>query len=247
MTGEPNPNGAMIAYALPMLFYCIQKRSIPLGIGLVCGAMLLWGLLASGSFTGFAASVIATSVFLMVSGIRLFVRFALVALVGAGLFVASGLPLPEAFEERVAGAISTGDLSQAGTYTDRSKLIEEAWQKADDNVFIGLGVDRYRAVSYYGAPVHELHLLIWNEGGAIAFVGLLMLLLLLIAGALSAVSRSRQEGAMILAVVAVFMVYSFSIPHMYSRQWILPVLLAMSTYFALRPLHLRTDQVWQRT
>lgn len=247
MTGEPNPNGAMIAYALPMLFYCIQKRTIPLGIGLICGAMLVWGLLASGSFTGFAASIIATSVFLLVSGFGLFLRFALVAVVGAGLFFASGLPLPAAFENRVAGAISTGDLNQAGTFTDRSKLIDEAWQRADDNAIIGLGVDQYRVESFYGAPVHELHLLIWNEGGAIAFIGLLMLLLILIGGALSAVTRSKMEGAMILAVVAVFMVYSFSIPHMYSRQWILPVLLAMSTYFALQPVHLRSPQMWYRS
>ncbi|GMN04237.1 O-antigen ligase family protein [Erythrobacter sp. MTPC3] len=247
MTGEPNSNGAMIAYALPMLFYCIQKRTIPLGIGLICGAMLVWGLLASGSFTGFAASVIAVSVFLVVSGLGLFLRFAVVAVVGAGLFVASGLPLPETFEDRVAGAISTGDLSQAGTFTDRSKLIEEAWQKADDHVFIGQGVDQYRVESFYGAPVHELHLLIWNEGGAIAFVGLLMLLLILIGGALSAITKSRMEGAMILAVVAVFMVYSFSIPHMYSRQWILPVLLAISTFFALQPAHLKAPKMWYRS
>ena len=238
MTGEPNPNGAMVAFALPMLIYSIQKRTIPIGIALICGALLVWGLLASGSFTGFSATVIATSIYLAISGIGYLVRFALVGLVAGGLFVASGLPLPGAFEERVAGALTTGDLNQAGTFTDRADLVAEAWQMTDDNLFLGLGVDQFRVVSSHGAPVHELHLLILNEGGVVAFAGLAILLIMLVVTALVAVSRSRSEGAMILAVVAVFMVYTFSIPHMYSRQWILPVLLAMSSFYALRPSYL---------
>ncbi|MEM6909037.1 MAG: hypothetical protein AAF494_10195 [Pseudomonadota bacterium] len=247
MTGEPNPNGAMVAFALPMLLYCIRKQTITVGIGLLCGFILIWGLLSSGSFTGFASSVVATSVFLIISGLGLFLRFALVGVVGGLLFLAAGAPLPEAFEERVAGALATGDLNEAGTFTDRAGLISEAWQMADDNAVIGLGVDQYRIVSPHGAPVHELHLLIWNEGGAIAFVGLLTILLILVAGGLSALARSREEGAMILAVVAVFMVYTFSIPHMYSRMWIMPVLLAMSTFFAVQPSFNSVFRPWQRS
>lgn len=232
MTGEPNPNGAMIAFALPMLFYSVRRHTMPMGIGVLCGIMLCWGLLATGSFTGFVAATIATCVYFTISGVWVLVRVALLGAIGVGLFVASGLPLPESFEERVVGALTTGDLDQAGTFTDRSQLIAEAWEMADDNMFVGLGVDRFRIVSSHGAPVHELHLLIWNEGGIIAVIGLLMVILTAIAAAVRAVSRSRAEGAMILAVVVVFNVYTFSIPHMYSRAWILPVLLALSTYFA---------------
>ncbi|MEL7190246.1 MAG: O-antigen ligase family protein [Pseudomonadota bacterium] len=247
MTGEPNPNGAMVAFAFPMLLYCIRNRMIPTGLGLLCGAILAWGLLLSGSFTGFAASVVATGVYLAFSGFNQFAKVAMAGVVGIFLFVASGAPLPEAFENRVAGALTTGDLNEAGTFSDRADLISEAWQMADDNVLVGLGVDQYRVVSPHGAPVHELHLLIWNEGGALGFVGLLMLLLMLIAGAVSALSKSRPEGAMILAVVAVFMVYTFSIPHMYSRQWIMPVLLAMSTFFAIHPNFDAFNKPWQRS
>jgi len=234
MTGEPNPNGAMIAFSLAMLLYSVRRGIIPVGFGLLCGIVLIWGLLASGSFTGFAAAVIATVVYLAISGIGLLIRVALPVVIATGLFLASGLPLPAAFQERVAGALTTGDLNQAGTFTDRSALINEAWRMADDNFLIGLGVDQFRVVSSHGAPVHELHLLIWNEGGILGFAGLVILLLTMIGAAFLAVSRSRPEGAMILAVVAVFNVYTVSIPHMYSRAWILPVLLAMSTYFARR-------------
>ncbi len=234
MTGEPNPNGAMIAFSLPMLLYSVRRGIMPPGIGLLCGVLLAWGLLASGSFTGFSAALIAIGVYLGVSGLRMLMRASLVAAVALGLLLASGIPLPAAFENRVAGALTTGDLAQAGTYTGRSALIEEAWEMANDNILVGLGVDQFRVVSGHGAPVHELHLLIWNEGGVVALAGLVIILLTMFAAAFIVVTRSRAEGAMILSVVVVFNVYTFSIPHMYSRVWVLPVLLALSTYFARR-------------
>lgn len=244
MTGEPNSNGAMIAFSLPMLLYSVRRGVMPPGIALLCGILLVWGTLASGSFTGFVAALIALGVYLAISGFGWFVRASLVGAIALSLFLASGIPLPAAFEERVVGALATGDLNQAGTFTGRSELIQEAWQMADDSMLVGLGVDQFRVVSTHGAPVHELHLLIWNEGGVVAFAGLAMLLLTMVAAALIAISRSRPEGAMILAVVVVFNVYTFSIPHMYSREWILPVLLAMSAFFARRPAFYPTpDQV----
>lgn len=234
MTGEPNPNGAMIAFSLPMLLYSIRQGSMPLGIGLICGVLLIWGLLASGSFTGFSAALLALGIYLAISGFRLLLRVAVIGAIALSLFFASGLPLPAAFENRVAGALTTGDLNQAGTYTDRSALIEEAWEMVDDNTLVGLGVDQFRTVSIHQAPVHELHLLIWNEGGIVGFAGLIILLLTMFAAAFVAISRSRAEGAMIFAVIAVFNVYTVSIPHMYNRAWVFPVLLALSTYFARR-------------
>lgn len=237
MTGEPNPNGAMIAFALPMLLFSLRERIMPLGIGIVCGVLLVWGLLASGSFTGFVAAIIALTAYFSISGLKALMRGAIMGIVTLGLFVASGLPLPSSFENRVAEALFSGNLDQAGTYTGRSMLIEEAWAMADNNMLIGLGVDRFREVSNYGAPVHELHLLIWNEGGVVAFAGLVIVLLTMAAAGIVAVSRYRPEGAMILAVIVVFNVYTVSIPHMYSRLWILPVLLALATVFARRPMH----------
>jgi len=237
MAGEPNPNGAMIAFGLPMLFYSIRQRIMPLGIGILCGVALVWGLLASGSFTGFSAAVLATAVYFAVSGFKVFLRGAIIGVVALGLFLASGLPLPASFEDRVAGALLTGNLDKAGTFTGRAMLIEEAWEMVDDNILVGLGVDGFRKVSTHGAPVHELHLLIWNEGGVVALAGLVIVLLTMFAAAFVAVSRSRSAGAMILAVVIVFNIYTVSIPHMYSRVWILPVLFAIATVFARGSTH----------
>ncbi|MEN7538012.1 O-antigen ligase family protein [Aurantiacibacter flavus] len=241
MTGHPNSNGAMIAFALPMLLYSVRRGTIPLGIGILCGVLLVWGLLASGSFTAFSASMIAVGIYLAISGIKMLVRVSILGAIGVALFLASGLPLPATFEKRVAGALTTGDLSEAGTFTGRSELIDEAWAMAEDNSIIGLGVDQYRLISVHGAPVHEFHLLIWNEGGITAFAGIVVMLLTMVAAGFVAVTRSRIEGALILSVIAVFNVYTVSVPHMYSRAWILPVMLAMSTYFASRPIFSRSN------
>ena len=54
--GEANWNGAMIAFAVSILMYVIHERLLPLPVGIACGIALLWGLLMSASFTGFAAN-----------------------------------------------------------------------------------------------------------------------------------------------------------------------------------------------
>lgn len=234
MSGQPNSNGAVIAFAFPMLIYALHNRLMPKLAGIACAFLLVWGLLLSASFTGFAASVIAVFISLLITGLRHLVRAALGVAIAGALFVASGAPLPKAFQERVGGAVTSGDLDQAGTFTDRSELAQEAWAYAEDTMLIGMGVDRYREVSDHGAPVHVLHLLIWTEGGGPAFAGLLILLFLMVILASGKAREARQESAMALAVVVVFLIYTMSTPHMYSRLWVMPIMLGLSTIYAMR-------------
>lgn len=235
MAGEPNPNGAFIAFSLPMLIYSWRQGYISSPKALICTIILLWGLLLSASFTGFTACAIAVTVCLALTGFRYLVVAASVAVVLVTLFIASGLPLPEIFQERVAGAVVTGDLSQAGTFVARSELIAEAWELSKDKLLIGMGVDQYRIHSEFGAPVHNLQLLIWTEGGAVAFMGLLIILGLLFLLAFSGLRSHRAETAMAVAGGVVFLIYTFSIPHMYSRFWTLPVMLGLCTIYAIKP------------
>lgn len=234
MAGQPNPNGAVIAFSLPMLVYSVFKGTMPWLAGLVCGIILLWGLMLSASFTGFSASVLALTITLAVMGLRYLARVALVVAVAVGLFVASGAPLPETFQERVGGAVGSGDINQAGTFVNRSELIDEAWKFAEGTTFIGMGVDRYRELSHHDNPVHNLYLLIWNEGGSIAFAGLIVLLALLCILAAGGLRRGRAEGAMACAVVIVFLIYTASYPHMYSRMWLMPIMVALSVIYTRR-------------
>ena len=235
MAGEPNPNGAFIAFSLPMLIYSWRQGHISSPKALVCAIILLWGLLLSASFTGFTACAIAVTVCLALSGFRYLIVAAAVTLVLVTLFIASGLPLPEIFQERVAGAVVTGDLSRAGTFVARSELIAEAWEFSKDRLLIGMGVDQYRIHSEFGAPVHNLWLLIWTEGGAVAFIGLLIILSLLFLLAFAGFRSHRAETAMAVAGSVVFLIYTISIPHMYSRFWTLPVMLGLCTIYAIKP------------
>lgn len=234
MAGQPNPNGAVIAFSLPMLIYSLVKGSMPKLVGLVCGFTLLWGLMLSASFTGFFASMTAIVVTLALIGLRHVMRLGLVLVLAAGLFFASGAPLPKAFQERVGGAVETGDISQAGTFLNRSELITEAWGFAEDTAVIGMGVDRYRELSHYDNPVHNLYLLIWNEGGAVAFIGLIGLLAMLCVFAIGGLRCSREEGGMTCAIVIVFLIYTASYPHMYSRMWVVPIFIALGVIYGRR-------------
>lgn len=232
MSGEPNPNGAICAFAFPLLINAVQRRQMSWKLALPCGISILWGLLSSGSFTGFAAAAIGVAIVVGMSGMGAIARFGIPALLLATAYIALGGPVPEIFSERVIQALVTGDPSKAGTYPGRSALIAEAWDLAEGNMLLGLGSDGYREASVYGAPTHMLHLLILNEGGIIAFLGLETMLAVMIVLAFLIYRESRTDGAMCLAVVAVFLIFSMSIPHMYTRVWIVPVLLAFACAIA---------------
>ncbi|WP_242126900.1 O-antigen ligase family protein [Sphingobium sp. Sx8-8] len=234
MAGQPNPNGAVVAFSLPMLLFSVRQHMLSGLAGLCCLILLLWGLMLSASFTGFSASLLAIFTAMLLMGMRYIFRLGLAAAVAASLFFASGAPLPKAFQERVGNAVESGDLNQAGTFINRAQLIEEAWGFAEDNMLIGMGVDRYREISAYDNPVHNLYLLIWNEGGSVAFCGLMILLVLLCLLAVSGLRLHRDRGAMAGAVLLVFLIYTMSYPHMYSRMWVMPVMVALATLYGPR-------------
>ena len=244
MSGQPNPNGGAISFAMPMLIYAIRRKQIPLWMGIICGGILIWGLLLSASFTGFFATIMAVGCTLTLLGIRYMIRLSMVGVVAIGLFVASGAPLPAVFQERVGNAVSNQDIDEAGTFVNRAELIEEAWGLAEKTTFIGLGADKYRDFSQYQNPVHDLYLLMWTEGGCFALFGLMMLLGLIASLALAGMKRSREEGAMATSVAFVFLIYTVSYPSMYSREWVMPIMVALATVYA-RPGRRETDDAEQ--
>lgn len=241
MAGQPNPNGAVIAFALPMLFYCLRQRLIRPVAGFVCLVLLLWGLMLTASFTGFSASMIAMFLCLLIMRPRYAVGLGLLAATVAGLLFVSSAPLPKAFQQRVGTALETGDIAQAGTFVDRAQLMAEAWGFAEEYSVVGMGVDRYREISAHDNPVHNLYLLIWNEGSAIALAGLVLLFSLMGLMAALGLRYSRDRGAMAIAVMLVFLIYTMSYPHMYSRMWMMPIMLVLAVIHAPRPKSAEAD------
>src|SRR3546814_13266383 len=125
--------------------------------------MLLWGLVLSASFTGFIGAVGALAIFFVIGGIRPSPKIiALMAAVVAVLYM-SGYQLPTVFQDRVANALETGTLDDAGTFTDRAKLISDAWALSEHNIFAGIGVDSSRVWHSLGQPAHNIYILILTE------------------------------------------------------------------------------------
>lgn len=232
LVSDANLNGAVIAFSIIALFNAHHHGLIRNFFAICVGAVLLWALLSTASFTAFASTGIATCIYFVSSNLGRFMKVGIPLLLCAIAYIALGLPLPEAFSERVLGAVLTGDLSQAGTFTHRSALIAEAWEMSKDTLFVGLGVDRFRVESIHGMPVHQFWMLLLTEGGIISFTGLVLMFGILGMMGIRAFNMHREDGAMALAMLVILLIFSTSIPHMYNRLWITPLMLALAASFA---------------
>lgn len=229
--GQANWNGAVIAMVLPFVIYMALKRLVRVEIAVLVGAAFALGLLLSASFTGFVSALIVLLVFFLMSGLKNALRGVVMATVALGILLASGFQLPSAFQARVAGALETGDMDQAGTYTDRMDLIREAWSMVDDRMIVGLGVDQYRVVSQYHTPVHNMYLLLWVEGGLLALTGWLFLMTIFAVSVVRVYRYDPQICALGTSVFTVFMIFTMASPHMYARVWLVPLVLAGGVVF----------------
>lgn len=225
--GDANWNSAVIAMTLPFIFYAARRKLLSSPLALVAACILLWALMLAASFTGFSAAVLAGGIVMVVGGVRPSPKMIAAVCLGLTLLMASGYQLPAIFEKRVAPAIQTGNIDDAGTYQDRAALIGEAWIKAKDTVIVGMGVDQYRKFSAFQQPVHNMYMLELVEGGAPALTGWLGLVAILIAIPIRRIRERRLEAALCLAVTAVFLTFSMASPHMYARLWTVPLLVSL--------------------
>jgi O-antigen ligase len=137
--------------------------------------------------------------------------------------------LPKTFQTRVLQAITSGDINEAGTFLSRADLMKEAISVISDKgiFFLGLGADQFREISVQTAPVHNLYLLLWVEGGVTSLVGWLLFTLagLLIWLALWRANGPRPALAAQAAVMAVILSIAMFNAHMYARYFLVPILL----------------------
>ena len=234
--GDANWNGAMIAMALPFAMYFWSTGRMGGGVAILTFLVLLAALTAAASFTGFSSGFAAIVTFMLVAGGRASLKFFVTAVVALGLVFASGYRPPAVFQKRVASAIAEGDISQAGTFVGRLDLMEEAWHIVGGTSIIGLGVDQYRTISRQKAPVHDIYLLLWAEGGLMALIGWLLMMMILAIGSAMAAARDRRAGARGSAVLVTFILFSAAAPHMYARIWVVPLLAAMAIAFSATPV-----------
>ncbi|WP_428630647.1 O-antigen ligase family protein [Sphingopyxis sp.] len=232
MVSDANLNGGVVAYAIIALLNGYHFGLIRPFLTLCLGTILIWSLLASASFTAFSATCVALTVYFLLSNPVRFLKFGIPLILLFVAYVAFDMPLPAAFTDRVLGAVLSGDLNQAGTFTQRSALIADAWNMSKDTLFVGLGVDEFRKASSFGIPVHQLWLLMLTEGGVLSLAGLAAMFAVLGVMGMKALGFHREDGATVLAMLAILMIFSTSIPHMYNRLWIAPLMLALAAAFA---------------
>ncbi len=226
-----NATGAMGAFALVMAQWLYMSRHIS-GIGfLILVAPIAYGILLTGSNTGFFLAGVGVLTLGLFSGS---VRF-LAAAVGLGIFAVTVILLwgefflPEIFIKRVYGAIISGDSSQAGTFDDRIALNRDALQIARGTVFIGLGGDQFRDVSPMGAPVHNTYLLLLSEGGLMSLVGLVFMIITgLFIGWQAYQGKDYMAGGLTVTFLFLFALTLNGFAHVYARFWTIPLFLAIS-------------------
>jgi len=232
LIGRENAAAAMAAVAIVFNVYLRLVGAIRVVHFVPSLAILIYGLLLTGSNTGFGGAVVGVAFVLLFMGqVRAILASLAISGLAAFIIVQFGeTVLPEIFQERVFGALASGDLYQAGTFADRFELIREAIGVADATIFLGLGADQYRVISAHDAPVHNTYLLILAEGGLISFLGLCGLFLTGTALGVGALTNpdSRARGALTLAIVVFFAVLLNAFAHFYARFWHVPLALAMS-------------------
>ena len=118
-------------------------------------------------------------------------------------------------------------------------LIQEAFRLADDYLLIGMGVEQFRHISVFDAPVHNTYLLLLNEGGLLSLCGLVVLMLAGLPAALSHLGDRRHRGvaATTLTILLIFALMLNTFPHFYARFWNVPLILALSLSCALPQRH----------
>jgi O-antigen ligase len=231
-TSDANWNGAVLAMAVPAAFYLRAKKEIGNFLILLWLPVLFLGVILTASFTAFIGCAAAVLTFMAVGGVRPSLRMTLLVAIGGALiafvYFENGGELPRVFVDRVGNAIDRGDISEAGTFEGRMALIREAWGMVENHMLVGIGADQYREVSVYKAPVHNMYLLLWTEGGLVAMFGWVLMMAVLLAAAIRAYPRDRLATALTLSTTTTFLIATTASPHMYARLWSVPVLIALA-------------------
>jgi len=227
-----NELGGLLAMSVPLVIVLIRTKWFPFYFGWFILLSILYTIMLTGSNTGMACFVIAFigallfSDNLLLNAIYLSSVATILVLVVAIFGTAF---LPDIFEDRVLTAFRTGDIEHLGTLSGRLELVAESIHLAEPYLFIGMGFDQLRELSVHGAPVHNVFLLVLNEGGVFALFGFLIILIAIFTQASLVVlhTRSWNAGAFLMVTVIVFTIVISGLPHVYARFLVLPWIVAV--------------------
>ncbi|KQX27809.1 lipid A core--O-antigen ligase [Ensifer sp. Root423] len=256
MLRNPNLAAAINALTLPILLYFWSSGRLRYWIAVPAVVLVVGTVVLTSSNSGLFVTAISLIVFVaLISTRRLVMRLSLttVLVVAALAIFGSKDMLPQTFQKRVLGALSSGDIAEAGTFASRAELMQEALQiVSDDKIWlVGIGADQFRERSVQDAPVHNLYLLLWAEGGLVALFGWLMFAAVgfLLWLAVKRGGGDKYAAAAVLTTIAALLTIALSNPHMYARYWTIPVFLTFGLALVrLKRTHPRPDRsIWMAT
>jgi O-antigen ligase len=238
--GNANALAAMIALTFPVVLYLMVTHELSIFLALPTVIVLGTALVATSSVSGLATSLLGVVTFLLCSGSlggwrRIAGGLSAAAVLAALFMWWGGGQLPPTFERRVLEPLRTGNLDDLGTYSARMHLMEEAIERLDDTLLLGMGADQFRSESEFEAPVHNVYLLLWVESGLPALIGWLGLFAtaFALAGRAVLTPATRHAGALGLSIALLFCVVAFNSAHMYARFRVVPLFLAMGVVLAV--------------
>lgn len=229
---DPNQAASINALTMPILLYFWSVGRLRTYLALPLIAIVLVTVVLTSSNSGLAMMVVcltAYAVSIMTS--KLMIRLVLGGAILVGVVATFGGTelLPDAFQKRVLGGLSSGNISESGTFIGRTELIKEALGLIAEKhiIVVGVGADQFREVSVHSAPVHVLYLLLWVEGGLLAVMGWVLFsgVGVMLWLSVKKTGGSKHAQAVIATIVAVFLTIALFYPHMYARYWTLPVFL----------------------
>ena len=235
---NPNTFAKNMALIIPILILLGRK----LGLGIILKTIIIIILMIStfltASIGGLATLSITFALVLIYSLlhsrrylISLFVFLLVALLLLSGLLssllsITLELPFMEVFNRRVFPAIISGNIYEAGSFSQKTWLMSEGIRLISENPIIGVGTRQFMDIVSENVTMHNTYLLLWVEGGMLSFIGFAVLLILMFVKSISlySVSSDVSNIAMIIVVIG-FAISSYTNNAAYDRSSLLVVLL----------------------
>ena len=220
------------AIAIVLVLGLYKMGEFRLRTVLICLPPLIYGIMLTGSVSGLFATILGVTLLITIVGPFKYLPISAAAFIAiAGVMILLGDSfMPAVFQERVLNPLLDRNLSEAGTFSDRALLMQEAFAVMKDTIFVGLGVEQFREISVHNAAVHNTYLAAFVEGGLISMLGLIGFFLsgIILIWAAIVERANRLVWAITLVVLLIYAAAFNMFPTFFARFWNVPWILLFS-------------------
>ena len=217
--------GTYLAACIPAAYYFIFEKNIKLKVlGIICGILMITGLLLSGQRSSFVGWIIATAIYLFIRNKKIFLIF---------LFSTVLLFSATAFNKNVylLGRYTLAGLTEKPAYAFRIVRFNTAIKMINKHPFLGLGLEQYKVffsqfdsenINYYKKTPDNMYLMILCESGVVVFGAFIIFIWALLKKALLYVKAKRNNFEIVLSLLAGFITMLFSMLTYDALYWTVP-------------------------